>query len=295
MFNPQLKTFLQVADAGSFSKAAAQQYITSPAIIKQINLLEKQLGVTLFTRTHRGLVLTEPGKVLYQEAKHIIRHCEEATNRVRQTARLNANTIRVGFSPLSPPDELVRILPKLHQLCPGLELHMVPFINNASNATDILRNMGQDIDVVMGIFDKTTLDLRQCAGTELRRIPLCCAVPLHHPLAKMEKLSFSDLAHQDLMLIQRGWSQTTDALWDILSHRPHIHCISFDVFSMEQFNRCVNENMIMVVVPIWNDVHPQFKYLEVDWDLSISYGLFHAPEPSATVRQFIDAIQTIMT
>lgn len=295
MYNPQLKTFLDVADAGSFSKAATQQYITAPALIKQINLLEKNLGVTLFDRTHRGLELTAAGKVMYQEAKHIIRHCEEAACRIRQISIRNENTIRVGFSPLSPPNELVRLLPQLHQLCPGLEIHMVPFINNAATASDILRNLGQDIDVVMGIFDDTTLGLRQCAGTELRRIPLCCAVPLHHPLAQKEKLTFADLACQDLMLIQRGWSQTTDMLWNELSHHPKVHCISFDVFSLEQFNRCVNGNMIMVAVPIWSNVHPQLKYLEVDWDFSIPYGLFHAPEPTASVRQFIGAVQTIMT
>lgn len=295
MYNPQLKTFLQVADAGSFSKAAAQQYITAPALIKQINLLEKHLGATLFERTHRGLELTEAGKVLYQEAKHIIRHSEEAANRVRQTAMRKTNTIRVGFSPLSPPNALVRLLPRLHELCPDLEIHMIPFINNAASASDILRNLGQDIDVVMGIFDDTTLGLRQCAGTELSRIPLCCAVPMNHPLASKERLTYDDLVCQEVMLIHRGWSQVTDTIWDKLSAQKDIHCIGFDVFSLEHFNRCVNGNMLMVAVPLWNDVHPQLKYIEVDWEFSIPYGLFHAPEPSAQVQQFIDSIKAIMT
>lgn len=295
MYNPQLKTFLQVADAGSFSKAAAQMYITAPAVIKQINLLEQTVGAQLFHRNHRGLELTEAGKVLYQEAQHIIRCCEDAIHRIRQMSIRNENTIRIGFSPLSPLNELVQLLPRLHQLCPGLEIHMVPFINNAASATDILRNLGQEIDVVMGIFDDTTLGLRQCAGTELRRIPLCCAVPLHHPLAQNKKLTLADLADQDLMLIQRGWSQATDMLWDELARYPEVHCIGFDVFSLEQFNRCVNGNMGMVAVPIWNNVHPQLKFLEVDWDFSIPYGLFHAPEPTAPVWQFINAVQFIMT
>ena len=59
MYNPQLETFLCVADAGSFNKAAATLYITPTAVVKQVNLLESSLGLTLFTRTHRGLVLTE--------------------------------------------------------------------------------------------------------------------------------------------------------------------------------------------------------------------------------------------
>ena len=45
MYNPQLETFITVADAGSFNKAAEKLYITSPAVLKQINLLEDKLGV----------------------------------------------------------------------------------------------------------------------------------------------------------------------------------------------------------------------------------------------------------
>ena len=55
MYNHQLKTFIRVADAGSFNKAAEESYITPTAIIKQINLLEGSLGVKLFERTRRGL------------------------------------------------------------------------------------------------------------------------------------------------------------------------------------------------------------------------------------------------
>ena len=68
MYNPQLETFIRVADAGSFNKAAEELFISPPAVIKQINLLEAQLGLTLFVRTHRGLKLTEAGKSLYLDA-----------------------------------------------------------------------------------------------------------------------------------------------------------------------------------------------------------------------------------
>ena len=65
MYNPQLETFLHVADAGSFNKAAAERYITPTAVIKQINLLENTLGIQLFQRSHRGLTLTPAGRSLY--------------------------------------------------------------------------------------------------------------------------------------------------------------------------------------------------------------------------------------
>ena len=68
MYNHQLETFIRVADAGSFNKAAEESYITPTAIIKQINLLEDSLGVKLFKRTRRGLTLTKAGRSMYQDA-----------------------------------------------------------------------------------------------------------------------------------------------------------------------------------------------------------------------------------
>lgn len=69
MYNPQLDTFICVVEAGSFSKAAEELYISAPAVIKQINSLENSLNLQLFERTHRGLIITEAGKSLYQDAK----------------------------------------------------------------------------------------------------------------------------------------------------------------------------------------------------------------------------------
>ena len=71
MYNHQLETFIRVADAGSFNKAAEESYITPTAIIKQINLLEDSLGVKLFERTRRGLTLTKAGRSMYQDLSFV--------------------------------------------------------------------------------------------------------------------------------------------------------------------------------------------------------------------------------
>lgn len=289
MYNPQLKTFLQVADAGSFSKAAAQQFITAPALIKQINLLEKSLGVALFQRTHRGLVLTEPGKVLYQEAKHIIRYCDSAAHRIRQVATCGSRTVRIGFSPLTPANILVDHLPQIHVRCPDLQVEMVPFVNNITNAVDILTHLGQEIDVVLGIFDSAVLSLRKCAGSELYRIPFCCAVSTAHPLARKTKLTIRDLYGEEVMLIHRNWGDETNMLRMELGQHPMVRVVDFDCFEMEIFNRCVNRGAVLIAVPGWENVHPQIKLIPVEWNFTIPYGLLHSTEPSAAVREFLDA------
>ena len=96
MYNPQLETFLRVADAGSFNKAAEECYITPTAVIKQINLLEESLGVKLFDRSHRGLQLTKAGRSMYQDAKYIIQYCRDSVTRAKNAMQEDENIIRIG-------------------------------------------------------------------------------------------------------------------------------------------------------------------------------------------------------
>ena len=58
MFNPQLATFVCVADCGSFSQAAEKLYLSSTAVMKQLNALERHLELKPLERTRRGTVLT---------------------------------------------------------------------------------------------------------------------------------------------------------------------------------------------------------------------------------------------
>lgn len=97
MYNHQLDTFIRVADAGSFNKAAEEAYITPTAVIKQINLLETSLDVKLFERTHRGLVLTKAGRSLYQDTKYIIQYCRDSVIRAKNAMQEDNNIIDSDF------------------------------------------------------------------------------------------------------------------------------------------------------------------------------------------------------
>lgn len=99
LYNPRLDTFLHVADAGSFNRAAEESYITPTAVIKQINLLEEELDIKLFERTHRGITLTQAGKSLYQDTKYIIQYCRDSVTRAKNAMQENTNIIRIGTSP----------------------------------------------------------------------------------------------------------------------------------------------------------------------------------------------------
>lgn len=295
MYNPQLETFLCVAEAGSFNRAAERLYISLPAVIKQINLLEESLDLQLFVRTHRGLILTEAGKSLYQDTKYIIQYCKDSVTRAKNAMQKSENVIRIGTSPMTPAQVLVDLWPKLQDYCPDTKFRLVPFDNTPENAREILANLGQNIDVVAGIFDETMLELRQCAGLELSKEPICCAVSVHHRLAQKESLTISDLYGENLMLMRRNWSHHVDLLRDdIWKNHPQIHIVDFDFYDVAAFNQCENNNCVLMAVENWRYVHPLLKILRVDWDYTIPFGLLHAPKPSAVVKQFLKAVQRAM-
>ncbi len=295
MYNPQLVTFIHVADAGSFNKAAEQSYITPTAVIKQINLLEDNLGVKLFERTHRGLALTKAGISLYQDAKYIIGYCNDSVIRARNAMQENTNVLRIGTSPMTPAQILVELWPKIHELCPEIKFQLVPFDNTPENAREILGNLGHNIDVVAGIFDDTMLDLRRCAGFEISKEPICCAVSIHHRLARKNRLEIKDMYGENLMLMHRGWSYYVDRLRDdIWENHSQINIIDFDFYNVDVFNRCENSNGILMATKAWTNVHPLLKIIPVEWEHSIPYGLLHSPEPSGTVQRFLSAVQSVL-
>lgn len=294
MYNPQLETFLCVADEGSFNKAAEKLYISPTAVIKQINLLEGGLDLKLFNRTHRGLALTDSGRSLYHDAKYIIQYCKDSVIRAKNAANENAEIIKIGTSPMTPAQFLVDLWPKLEKILPDIKFQIIPFENTLENAREILRNLGGHIDVVAGIFDETMLKLRECAGLEISKEPICCAVSVNHRLAGKKMLTVSDLYGENLMLMHRGWSNYVDMLRDdIWKNHPQINIVDFDFYSVDVFNVCENGNHVLMAIRNWQNVHPMLKILPIDWKYTIPFGLLHSPQPSEKVEKFLEAVKEI--
>lgn len=289
MYNPQLDTFIHVAEAGSFSKAAQALYITPTAVIKQMNLLESRLGLTLFHRSHQGLSLTRAGESLLRDARHIVQYSKESIARARIAERAEKRIVRVGVSLMTPSSPVTRIWQRVKDRCPGMSLQVVTFENNPETAR--MTGLGQDMDVVAGVFDDAFLKERNCAGLELVREPLCCAVPADGPLADKERITLDDLHGTALMLIRRGWNEDIDRLRDeILENHPEIRIVDFPQYRADVFNECANEEATLATLALWADVHPMLKTLPTDWECSVSYGLLYAREPAEHVREFLDAV-----
>ena len=81
MYHPLLDTFLAVADCGSFLKASEKLYISPTAVMKQMNQLERHIGLPLLVRTSQGVSLTAAGRSVYRDAGEIMKLSREALQR----------------------------------------------------------------------------------------------------------------------------------------------------------------------------------------------------------------------
>jgi DNA-binding transcriptional LysR family regulator len=122
--NPRLRAFVAVADHHGFGLAADSLAITQPALSKQIQALEHELGGgRLFTRGRHGATLTEFGVTLLPQARELVAAADEFTRRARRLARGEAGRLRLGFG-LSAIDIAPRAVAAFRRSRPDVEISL---------------------------------------------------------------------------------------------------------------------------------------------------------------------------
>lgn len=137
------RIFYVVAKNGSISAAANLLFISQPAITFQIKKLEELLGISLFTRTKHGVILTDEGSVLFEYVKKGIENINNGENALSNLKNLNSGTIRIGVSTTICRHILIPYLEKFHEKYPKIDIQ----INNnlSTNLLKELRNGNLDI------------------------------------------------------------------------------------------------------------------------------------------------------
>ena len=90
--------FYTVANAGNISKAAKELYISQPAISKSIQKLEESLNCKLFSRSSRGVILTDEGNLLYSHVKEAFETLNTGEDKLRRSIELGVGHLQIGVS-----------------------------------------------------------------------------------------------------------------------------------------------------------------------------------------------------
>ena len=161
----QLQYFLAAVDHGSFSAAADALRMAQPSLSEQVRRLEAELGVELFTRVGRGLVLTEAGHTLRPHAERVLADADAARDSVVEVRELRGGTVSLGMFGDAPYYVLVEAIEEFRQRHPDVSVRVVG--QNSSEVADLLRAGELDAAVIALPVDDTGLAVRPIMDVEI--------------------------------------------------------------------------------------------------------------------------------
>lgn len=292
MYNKQLDIFICAADCGSFTKASENLYISPTAVMKQINLLENELGLKLFTRTRHGIKLTSAGESIYTDAKFLIEYSKKSVNKAKKLLNSEKYTLRVGTSMLNPCKIFMDLWNKINDNFPEFKISIVPFEDDHEKILSIMNSIESKFDFMVAACDSKQW-LKHHNFYKLGQYKICCAVPRNHRLAKKKILKIQDLYGERLMMVEKGDSGVNDKLRAELENN-HPKIIIEDTpwfYDIEVFNRCEQNNSVLLTLEGWADIHPSLVTLPVEWDFSLQYGLLYPKNPTENITKFLKAVE----
>ncbi|MGB1159924.1 MAG: LysR family transcriptional regulator [Alphaproteobacteria bacterium] len=152
----QLRYFVTIAEAGSFSKASLQLGIAQSALSHHISQMEARLGVDLFSRSSKGVEQTESGARFLNHAHAILAAVDAATNDVRDDAKEPGGLVRLGATLTVAPMLIEPLMARLSEIAPRVSLrieeHLSPQLVNAVASGEL------DIAVCFNAGDDRRID-----------------------------------------------------------------------------------------------------------------------------------------
>ena len=201
----QLEYAVALAEHRHFRKAADASFITQPAMSAQIRQLEDLLGVDLFERDRRKVLLTRAGEEVTRRAKRLLADLDDLMEAAQSLGKPLSGPLRLGIIPTVAPYLLPLVLPGLRKRYPDLVLYLRE--EQTLRCLQLLESGGLDV-VVLAL---------PAEGAEVESLPLFedrfwLAVPKDHPLAKRKRLREEDLAGEHVLLLEDGHCLRDQAL-----------------------------------------------------------------------------------
>lgn len=188
----ELRYFLKVASAGSFTRAASELGITQPAISRAVARLEGEIGQPVFERGARRVSLTDAGALLKSRAEQILSLADNTVDELRDSEA--RGSLRIGAIPTVAPYFLPVALAKFRERFPDVQI--VAF----EETTDKLLQRCRDGEIDLAIA-AAPISAKYLESEPLFDEELLAVLPLRHPLAKKASISLADLRELPFVLL----------------------------------------------------------------------------------------------
>ena len=190
----QLRAFVVVAEELHFGRAAERLNMTQPPLSRQIQKLERAVGVRLFERDNRKVELTTAGRTFLAEARRLLALASGALEQVQRIQAGSAGTVRIGFTATSAFGVLPSLLNLVSEAYPDIHLDLFEMVTREQIAR--LTDGELDLGLARPPFDQTAF-----ASRLLHREDLLLAVPTGHRLSQLDRLvSAEDLVNEPLIM-----------------------------------------------------------------------------------------------
>jgi DNA-binding transcriptional LysR family regulator len=231
-----LRYFVAVGEEQHYGRGAQRLRVAQPALSRQIQDLEEEVGFKLFERLSRGVKLSTAGKLFLEEARRILQQVDEATKRAKRVASGQSGTLRAGFiESMSWHGVVPDSFRQFRERQPDAELQIKPL----SSLEQILAVRSGQLDSGF-VFTIANID-RELAQLEIALVKLMLAVPKGHPLAKSKSLRLRDLSAASFIWFPR---RESPLFYDQLMHA----CFRGGLKSPRIVQEGVNEATILSLV-----------------------------------------------
>jgi DNA-binding transcriptional LysR family regulator len=207
-----LRYFSAVVREGHFGRAAVSLGIAQPPLTRQIQKLERELGVALLHRSQKKFEVTEAGLLLYERARRLLDGAEQAEADVRRLGTGETGRLVIGFVRSTPFTILPGIVVRFRAAYPDVELELREMSN--PNQVKSLENGIVDVGLLRPPISSRALQM-----VTLIREPFLALVPAGHPLARRKETSIRQLAAEPFVMYSRAGSPLIHAICRSDSHR----------------------------------------------------------------------------
>ncbi|MEP6851021.1 MAG: LysR family transcriptional regulator [Acidobacteriota bacterium] len=241
----QLRTFCAIAETLNFTKASENLHLTQSAVSHQIKALEKHLGVQLFIRAKRGVILTEAGRVALDYAKKIISDADEMQQVVAGRERNLIGTVRVAAA----TQALVFLFAPLFEEFMDSNGSVELLFRTTTSTEQTVANI---LDGVIDIgFASLAVYSPVLKVTQLFTDDLVLVVGRKHTFAGRGKVDVSEIVNERWILFERGASirRATDAFFKEVAVEPEKALESNDTYFVKLM---IEHGLGISLMPSWS-------------------------------------------
>jgi LysR family hydrogen peroxide-inducible transcriptional activator len=193
----QLEYVVALCETLNFRKAAERCCVSQPSLSAQLQEIERVLGVRLFERDKRKVLLTAAGEAFAGAARRIIMDVDDLVQATANHRNPFAGTLRLGVIPTVAPYMLPAALPALRRQWPRLRLLLCEEQTHGL----VERAARGDLDLLLLALEA---DLGPLESLALFTDPLVAVFSENHPLARSKRLRQADLAGQEVLVLGEG-------------------------------------------------------------------------------------------